>query len=188
MAGMEELQELRDVDLFTAVAELGNRRLGHATPGSTGPRVGRSRPLIGRRSEVGGTRDGGLADAYAFRLAGGHEAGSAARAAVAACDGDLPSGVRGDVLLLVTELVTNAVRHAGVGPDGSLRVEFRLWPQRVRVDVTDPGIEFARIRPRSNGDGYGGWGLVLVDRIAARWGVERGMSGTCVWFEVDVER
>jgi anti-sigma regulatory factor (Ser/Thr protein kinase) len=96
--------------------------------------------------------------------------------------------VREDVLLLVTELVTNAVRHAGVGTDGSLRVLFRRWPQRVRVDVTDPGIDFARVRPRSIGsiaDGAGGWGLGLVDRIAARWGVGHGMSGTCVWFEVE---
>jgi anti-sigma regulatory factor (Ser/Thr protein kinase) len=144
--------------------------------------------LIDRRSEVGGTGDAVPADEYAFQLAGGHGAGSAARAAVAACNGDLPSAVRGDVLLLVTELVTNAVRHAGVGPEGSVRVEFRRWPQRVRVDVTDPGLAFARIRPRSNGDGSGGWGLVLVDRVAARWGVGRGMTGTCVWFEVDFER
>jgi anti-sigma regulatory factor (Ser/Thr protein kinase) len=105
---------------------------------------------------------------------------------VAACDGDLPAAVRDDVLLLVTELVTNAVRHAGVGPDGLLRMEFRLWPQSVRVDVTDPGIDFARIRPRSSGSG--GWGLVLVDRIASDWGVGRRTSGTCVWFEVEFER
>jgi anti-sigma regulatory factor (Ser/Thr protein kinase) len=85
----------------------------------------------------------------------------------------------------VTELVTNAVRHAGVGPEGSLQVELRRWRQRVRVEVAAPGPGPGRVPPRSDKPGPGGWGLVLVDRIAARWGVDRGPSRTCVWFEID---
>jgi anti-sigma regulatory factor (Ser/Thr protein kinase) len=104
---------------------------------------------------------------------------------VVACDGSLPTAVRDDLLLLVTELVTNAVRHAGVGPDGSLRVELRRWPQRVRVEVVDPGGPFTRDQPRLSRHEPGGWGLVLVDRIAARWGFGHRASGTCVWFEVE---
>ena len=100
-------------------------------------------------------------------------------------DGKLPAGVREDVLLLVTELVTNAVRHAGVGPDESLQVELQRWSRRVRVEVVDPGAGPARVSPQPGPNGGGGWGLVLVDRIAARWGVESGPSRNCVWFEID---
>jgi anti-sigma regulatory factor (Ser/Thr protein kinase) len=125
-------------------------------------------------------------DQFAFELNGGVEAAVAARRAVGGGDGRLPTAVREDVLLLVTELVTNAVRHAGVGPDGSLQVELRRWPQRVRVEVVDPGTDdFTRERPRMTRDYPGGWGLVLVDRIAARWGVGRGPAFTRVWFEIE---
>lgn len=87
-----------------------------------------------------------------------------------------------------TELVSNAVRHAGVGPDRSLRIELRQWPRHIRVEVVDPGSHFARVRPRPITDDPGGWGLVLVERIAARWGVGHGESGTREWFEVEFER
>jgi anti-sigma regulatory factor (Ser/Thr protein kinase) len=124
-------------------------------------------------------------DRVAFDLVGGLEAAATARRAVVASDGHLPGAVRDDVLLLVTELVTNAVRHAGVGPDESLRVELQRWPQRVRVDVVDCGADLTPVRPRLSRDDPGGWGLVLVDRIAARWGVGRGPSFTRVWFELE---
>jgi anti-sigma regulatory factor (Ser/Thr protein kinase) len=103
---------------------------------------------------------------------------------VVAGNGHLPAAVRDDVLLLVTELV-NAVRHAGVAPDGSLQVELRRWPQRVRVEVVDPGADSTPVRSRLSGDDPGGWGLVLVDRIASRWGVGHGPSFTRVWFEIE---
>jgi anti-sigma regulatory factor (Ser/Thr protein kinase) len=124
-------------------------------------------------------------DSFAFELRGGVEACAAARRAVVATDGNLPTAVREDVLLLVTELVANAVRHAGVGPDGSIQVALRRWLQHVRVEVVDPGSDDGGPRRRVNGDDAGGWGLVLVDLIAARWGVGRGPARTCVWFEIE---
>jgi anti-sigma regulatory factor (Ser/Thr protein kinase) len=120
----------------------------------------------------------------AFLLNGGDEAGSAARRTVLARNGDLPSSVRDGVLLLLTELVTNAVRHAKVGPEQSLRVELRFSPPCVRVEVLDPSTGFTPTRAPSRVDEPGGWGLFLVDRIADRWGVRRTASGTCVWFEI----
>jgi anti-sigma regulatory factor (Ser/Thr protein kinase) len=128
-----------------------------------------------------------LGEALAFPLSGGTEAAAAARRAVVAGDGALPVAVRQDVLLLVTELVNNAVRHAAVGPEQSLRVELRLWPRRVRVEVVDPGTGFTQIRARRPPSEPGGWGLFLVERIADRWGVAREGSGTCVWFEIEYE-
>jgi anti-sigma regulatory factor (Ser/Thr protein kinase) len=68
-----------------------------------------------------------------LRLGGGPKAGAAARSAVVADDNDLPAPVRDDLLLLLTELVTNAVHHAELGPDGSVRVELRRWRQRIRA-------------------------------------------------------
>jgi anti-sigma regulatory factor (Ser/Thr protein kinase) len=129
----------------------------------------------------------GLGTDFTFEVRGGPDAAVAARQAVPASNGALPASVRAEVLLLVTELVTNAVRHAGVGPEQPVRVGLRWSPEGVRVEVTDPGSGFARVHPRANGDESGGWGLLLVDRIADRWGAWPTASGTCVWFEVRPE-
>ena len=126
-------------------------------------------------------------DSFAFQLNGGLAAGADARRALTAGDGRLPAATRADVLLLLTELVTNAVRHGGVAPDQTLRVEVRQWPRRVRVEVVDPGTRFTQVRPGSRGNESGGWGLFLVDRIADSWGVAPAPAGTCVWFEIEFE-
>jgi anti-sigma regulatory factor (Ser/Thr protein kinase) len=125
-----------------------------------------------------------MSDRLAFSVNGGLEASSAAREAVRAGDGAVPAGLRDDILLLVTELMTNAVLHAGVGPDQSLRVELRRSPLRVRVEVTHPGGGFHYDRMDPSPDTVGGWGLVMVDRIADRWGIDNGADSTCVWFEL----
>ncbi|MDA0139623.1 ATP-binding protein [Solirubrobacter deserti] len=82
------------------------------------------------------------------------------------------------VKLLISELVTNAVRHG----DGREPVEVHAhWNAEVRVEVSDRGRGFApdpRIRPF---DDPGGYGLFLVGALADRWGVETD-EGTTVWF------
>ena len=78
-------------------------------------------------------------DRIAFELDGGLEAAAAARRAIVAGNGRLPAVVRADVLLLVTELVTNAVRHAGAGPEQPLQVELLHRPGWVAVAVADDG-------------------------------------------------
>jgi serine/threonine-protein kinase RsbW len=95
-----------------------------------------------------------------------------------------PSCVWGDVLLLLTELVTNAVRHADAGHDRMVRVELRRCSRRVRVAVRDEGACFAPEATPFRRDESGGWGLFLVDRIADRWAVVATATGTCVWFEI----
>ena len=124
---------------------------------------------------------------FSFSLSGGKDAGSTARRAVIEGDGALPVSARYDVLLLVTELVTNAVTHGGVGPEQELSVDLRIWPGRVRVTVSDLGTSFTWVRRRVSRSPTGGWGLLLVDRLADRWGVKRTASGTCVWFEMAFE-
>ncbi len=90
-----------------------------------------------------------------------------------------------DATLLVSELVTNAIRHAL--RTGIAQVELRIENERgrVRVAVSDPGDGFS-VEPRlPTALESSGWGLYLVDRIADRWGVVT-MDRNEVWFELDV--
>jgi serine/threonine-protein kinase RsbW len=83
-----------------------------------------------------------------------------------------------DALLVVSELVTNAVQH-GAG-DIELRIDFD--GRRVTGDVNDEGMPFTQ-SPRAHGaDQIGGHGLNLVARIANSWGLREGSSR--VWFEI----
>jgi anti-sigma regulatory factor (Ser/Thr protein kinase) len=80
--------------------------------------------------------------------------------------------------LLVSELVTNAVRHGGC--DEPVEVHA-AWNAEVRVEVVDHGHGFSP-EPRAGAlDEPGGFGLLLVGRLAERWGVDTD-SGTRVWF------
>ena len=111
-------------------------------------------------------------------------AAAAAREALLNGNGMLPDGIRDDVLLLVSELVTNAVRHAGAGPDRPLHLQLLRGPRWVVVTVVDEGPGFTWHPGPPAGNESGGWGLFLVDQIADSWGVECTASGTRVWFEI----
>jgi anti-sigma regulatory factor (Ser/Thr protein kinase) len=124
---------------------------------------------------------------HAFELEATPEAAVMARRTLLARDGTWPSTVRDDVLLLLTELVTNAVRHADDGPGRTVGVEVRRGPGAVKVSVSDAGPGFVAEATASGPDGTGGWGLVLVDRIADRWAVTPIATGTRVWFEIRYE-
>src|SRR5918999_3432672 len=84
-------------------------------------------------------------------------------------------------VLLVSELVTNSVRHAGLRDADMIAVEVRQDDRSLHIEVSDAGAGFdADVLPRQDG----GWGLLLIDRVADRWGVRRG-DRTSVWFEID---
>ena len=140
--------------------------------------------MTGQSSDSAAREPSDPESGLSFALSGGLDAGPAARAAVLAGNGLVPAAVRDDVLLLLTELVTNAVRHAGVGSAQSLRVELTRWPRRLRTEVADAGPGFEHTPGRPARDGDGGWGLVLVERIADRWGVTSATGYTSVWFEI----
>ena len=83
---------------------------------------------------------------------------------------------------MVSELVSNAVLHSSAGPIG-LRVE--LGEDLARVEVSDRGNGFeAPDEPCSRFPERGGFGLVLVDSLARRWGVRRDDGATVVWSEL----
>lgn len=117
-----------------------------------------------------------------MRLNPGREAIPAARKALDGLSGLLERPVWEDLRLLVTEVVTNGVRH---GSDrGPVGVCVTVGEDAVRAEVTDGGRGFSPAEaPMPRDDGSGGWGLQLVDRVAANWGVRVG-EGTCVWFEL----
>jgi anti-sigma regulatory factor (Ser/Thr protein kinase) len=104
-----------------------------------------------------------------------------ARRAVERLGSSIDDDVRPDVLLLVSELVTNSVKYGGAG---SLKLQIAAdGPRKLRVEVVDQGAGFepkARDRPMSE---PGGWGLHLVEELTDRWGVYEG--STHVWFEID---
>jgi len=87
-----------------------------------------------------------------------------------------------DAVLLVSEVVSNSVRHASLDDTDAIEVRVRGSRSKLRVDVLDPGPGFdpERLRPAEHD---GGWGLRLLDRLATRWGVERE-DVTRVWFEL----
>jgi two-component sensor histidine kinase len=86
-----------------------------------------------------------------------------------------------DAALLVSEVVSNSVRHARLDSSDAIQVRVRGSRSMLHVDVIDPGPGFEPdVGPREEN---GGWGLRLVDQLATRWGVERG-DGTRVWFDL----
>jgi anti-sigma regulatory factor (Ser/Thr protein kinase) len=111
-------------------------------------------------------------------------AASEARHALERLSGRLSAATLGDVRLLVSELVTNSVRHAGLGSQDTIRLEVSVTDTALRVEVRDPGDGFMPRTPAPDADRTGGWGLYLVEQLADRWGVDT-RSGTRVWFEVD---
>ena len=119
-----------------------------------------------------------------FELAADAQAPAKARALVADIGASLPPAQVETLPLLLTELVTNSIRHAG---EGGRLVRVRILSPRsgpaLRVEVTDGGDGFEpRLEP-AKPEADSGWGLRLVDALASRWGVH-GEDGITVWFEL----
>lgn len=124
--------------------------------------------------------------AVTMEIAGGPAAALTARELVSELVGPTTSADRmHDLLLLTTELVTNAVKHAGVDEDSKLRLRVEATAQLRRVSVFDPG---STTRPRVKDldvSEPGGMGLFLVETLSSRWGSDReGDGSTRVWFEL----
>jgi anti-sigma regulatory factor (Ser/Thr protein kinase) len=119
-----------------------------------------------------------------MRLKPGPEAAGEGRHALDRLEGTLPGDQLNELRLLVTELLTNSVRH-GARAANWIALDVDVYANAVRVVVTDPGPGFQLKRPpRPHPDRPGGWGLCLVDHLADRWGVDSG-DETAVWVELD---
>jgi anti-sigma regulatory factor (Ser/Thr protein kinase) len=119
------------------------------------------------------------------RLTPNSESALAARHSLDQFEGGLPTEKLEDVRLVVSELVTNSVRHAGLPPNEQISLTVVISDGSVRGRVCDPGPGFEKpSEPRPRTDLSGGWGLPILERISDRWGVKRN-GCACVWFEID---
>ncbi|HVF09051.1 MAG TPA: ATP-binding protein [Actinomycetota bacterium] len=118
------------------------------------------------------------------------EAPSAARAALADAlapptDAEFDLGpVNETARLLITELVSNSVRHAGTPAETMVRLDIAADPGCLRIEVHDEGADEPELVRA--GRTHEGFGLTLVDRLADRWGIDHDGSGTRAWFELSL--
>jgi anti-sigma regulatory factor (Ser/Thr protein kinase) len=104
--------------------------------------------------------------------------GDARRALRNLCADHVEDDLLVDAELLVSELVTNALRHG----QGDISLCARVDAERLRVEVIDAGPGFAYDLCHGDVERVGGWGLDIVDVVSSRWGVQEG--ATHVWFEL----
>jgi anti-sigma regulatory factor (Ser/Thr protein kinase) len=112
------------------------------------------------------------------------EAAAEARHALDDIGDEVPGTKLRDVRLLVSELVTNAVRHANLAAGDVILLVFESVDHAFRVEVHDPGGGFVPTAPAPDPARPSGWGLYLVAELADRWGVDSD-DRTLVWFELD---
>ena len=154
-----------------AMTAAGMPDLRLASSGGDGPSGGRRPGADGARSSL------------SLRLDPDVDAAGKARDALGRLAHKLERGVLQDMHLLVTELVTNSVRHADAAADAPVRVEVSVSGDHVFVAVEDGGSGF-KPKPRSaRSPRDSGWGLHLVERLSSRWGVSSN-GHTRVWLEL----
>lgn len=108
-----------------------------------------------------------------------------ARAAIELLRGRLLPDTFNDVRLMVSELVTNSLRHGQLQPTDPITLTVHAADPMLRVEVRNPGHGFTP--PIRDGSAKpGGWGLVIVAELSTAWGVV-DEGATCVWFEIPVD-
>lgn len=143
-----------------------------------------SQDATGDRSAVpvpapSSARAGDLGD---VRLPTGPELPHAARAAVHDwLDGRAPASVIRDAELLVSELVTNSCLHANGAVGAPVRIRAGTNNGSLWCEVGDAGLDGVVSRRAPSAAGDGGFGLHIVNLVAAQWGITYG-EGTRVWF------
>ena len=86
-----------------------------------------------------------------------------------------------DAQLILSELVTNSLRHAGLGSEAILQVAASVRDGMLRLEVADDGTSGTVVTREPSV--AGGFGLNIVQMLAQTWGVERD-SRTTVWVEM----
>lgn len=93
---------------------------------------------------------------------------------------EMPADLQATAQLLTSELVTNAVQHGR----GLIEMQMSACPQTVRVEVSDESPTPPRRLDASPGH-TSGRGMMLIERLASRWGVtQHPGDGKAVWFVV----
>jgi anti-sigma regulatory factor (Ser/Thr protein kinase) len=117
-----------------------------------------------------------------------HERTGVRQARHAFADQIAAAGVEGeardDAMLVLSELVSNAVKHAAPLPSGEITVRWSLDDEVLHIEITDGG---ASTRPRAGVaalSALGGRGLDIVRTVSRHWGVTEGDGSVTVWAEV----
>jgi anti-sigma regulatory factor (Ser/Thr protein kinase) len=137
----------------------------------------------GKRQSVGGQGD----ELQVFRIEADARAPGRARAVIDAAVGErFGIDLLNELKLLVSEVVTNSVRHGGAGAGDAIQLQLAIIGSgQLRVDVVDRGGGFRAKRERR--EDPGGWGLYLVEQLSKCWGIEQSET-TRVWFQLATER
>jgi anti-sigma regulatory factor (Ser/Thr protein kinase) len=115
-----------------------------------------------------------------FDLTVSTSAPAEARAMLDALAADVAPDTLGDLRIVVSELVSNAIKY---GPGSPVHVELEVSaPDHVRGEVVDDGSPAIAPRIHERPGEHGGYGMRLVDALTAAWGVREG--STDVWFEL----
>ncbi|MFI7612812.1 ATP-binding protein [Nonomuraea terrae] len=93
-----------------------------------------------------------------------------------------------DVVLLTSELATNAILHSRSGDGGSFTVTVTNSEASVRVLVSDAGSDGPPCVCRTSARSTSGRGLPLIEALSHRWGFTREDGSTTVWFELQHTR
>ena len=174
----DELRD-RDVAFMRVLARLLADELERPPPGAPTWLDGDSRPAL--------SGDGRVAH-LAFWVVATPRAVQAARRAIVSLADWIPEAILGDLLMVVSELVTNSVRHAGLEPSSAVGIDVVVEPGTIRGSVTDAGIGFdiAGV-PEPVAGQAGGWGLHIMRQVSRSWGVARPPSGgAAVSFELEL--
>lgn len=119
-------------------------------------------------------------------FAGVLKAPASARAALSALEAHVGEDQLQSLRLVITELITNSIRHAGIDERAVIGLSLRLENGLLHCTVSDPGSGFEKpdvVRPHQ--DRAGGFGLVILESISSTWGVTRDELFR-VWFEVHI--
>ena len=144
--------------------------------------------MTARFSEKTLTGDSSGASRVELELERNVHAPALARAEIAArCrELELDGSLCQSLILLVSEVVSNAVRHSAGDAKTPVKLVATFGERTIRVIVTDAGEGFTP-RPRDPARAQDGYGLYLLEKVAMRWGVE-SLGDTKVWFELPRDR
>ncbi len=113
---------------------------------------------------------------------------SQARDALGDLSPRVPTAQAQDLRLLISELVTNAVKYAGLREGEKIELDVRTRPEHAEVKVRYPEhVRFAPTLPPEP-EQASRWGLLLVDRISDRWSLVETDDRVLAWFELDLSR
>jgi len=103
------------------------------------------------------------------------------RLAADLCAAGIFEAAVGDAVLVVSELLSNAIRHARPLPGANIQVAWAYGDDAIEVAVSDGGAATSPARTHASVSAIGGRGLDIVEYVASRWGIRSDDSGQTVW-------